>query len=250
MNSILTVVVLGATFACAHDRASLQTPVAVSEGQIAISKMAALEQKVKDLEHQVMVLEEKSRQAAFVPTEDRSMPQIPVVKLTPVGMVDEAMDISDAPAEVPDWVPQRRNTAQPRATAKKASFQTVSKTYDQILQRYRAGDCQETLLEFDSFQKKYADSSFADNALYWMGECYFSSRDYKLAISEYQKLIKLYPNENKVADALYRLGLCYKAMAATDKARSYFKRVVDEFPGAEVQAKALLEMRSVSQGGF
>ena len=240
---------LAFAFSCAQDRASLQVPAPTAENQMAFSKVAGLEQRIQDLEHQLMVLQEKSRLATFAPAEDRSVPQIPVVKLSPAGAYDENEGASEEVAEIPQWVAQKKPHVK-RAVAKRPSFQNVSRDYEDLLQRYRSGDCQETLLEFDAFQKKYSDSSFADNALYWMGECYFSSRDYRLAVAEYQKLISLYPGENKVADALYRLGLCYKAMESADKANVYFKRVVNEFPQAEVRAKALLEMRSVSQGGF
>ena len=52
----------------------------------------------------------------------------------------------------------------------------------------------------------YPASGYADDAAYWMADCYFKQGDYKTAVLRFDDVVTKYPNGDKAADALYRQG--------------------------------------------
>ena len=82
----------------------------------------------------------------------------------------------------------------------------------------------------------------ADNAQYWLAECYYSQKDYKRAIIEFEKVFT-FVNTNKNDDAQYKIALSYQSIGNIVKARSEFQRLIEYFPGSEFyqQAKAALK---------
>lgn len=50
-------------------------------------------------------------------------------------------------------------------------------------------------------------SDLADDAQFYIGECYFNRKEYLLAIAEYQKLTERYPYSSLVEDASYKIAL-------------------------------------------
>ena len=51
---------------------------------------------------------------------------------------------------------------------------------------------------------QHPDHSLADNAMYWLGECHYSSGQYAKAVTVFKKLVKAYPKAEKVPDALLK----------------------------------------------
>lgn len=80
-------------------------------------------------------------------------------------------------------------------------------------------------------------NKLADNAQYWIGECYYSLKNYQRAIIEFEKVFS-FPNSNKNDDAQFKLGLCYAAIGNRVKAREEFQRLIDYFPKSEYVTRA------------
>lgn len=100
-----------------------------------------------------------------------------------------------------------------------------------------AGKQEEAISVFKSLVKHYPKSSLADNALYWMGEIYFSNKDYPAAVVEFNKVVNDYPGENKAPDALLKLGATYQQMGEKDKATAALKELIARYPKSEAAKK-------------
>jgi tol-pal system protein YbgF len=96
----------------------------------------------------------------------------------------------------------------------------------------RTGDPQVCIDQFRNFLQTYADSTYADDAAYWMAECYFKDGDFKTAVLRFDDVVARYPTGNKAADALYRQGeaLLRLGPGYGKAAGKAFERVLREYP--------------------
>lgn len=111
---------------------------------------------------------------------------------------------------------------------------------------WRSGDTQTCIDRFRQFLQTYPPSGYADDASYWMADCYFKQGDYKTAIVRFDDVVRTYPKGNKAADALYRQGesLLKLGPGYSKAASKAFERVIKEYPGSPrvEEAKQQLEL--------
>jgi tol-pal system protein YbgF len=113
--------------------------------------------------------------------------------------------------------------------------------YDSALALARGGRCNEAVDAFSQFLVRWPDHPFADNAMYWRGECILRNGDVRRAASEFEGLIARFPVGNKVPDALYKLVQCYDRLGDANRSRSFATRLLREFPQSEVAARLRAE---------
>ena len=82
---------------------------------------------------------------------------------------------------------------------------------------------------FQRFLRDFPSTSLAPNAHYWIGESYFSLKDYGRAMQAFQRIVNEFPRSEKVPPALFKLGLTAMEMGDSPGARKYLKRVIEEF---------------------
>ena len=102
--------------------------------------------------------------------------------------------------------------------------------YKQAFNAMEAGDLETAKSIFEKLVEQYPDSSLADNALYWIGEIYYSHNDYETAVNYFNQVIEKYPGANKVPAAMLKLALCYKGMGEIDKAKEILQEVISKYP--------------------
>lgn len=102
---------------------------------------------------------------------------------------------------------------------------------------------------FKDFLKKYPDSSYADNAQYWLGEISYVTRAFKQAITEFDKVLKNYPNSTKLADAILKQAYCYYELKDYEKARELLTNVVTNFPHSTAASLAEKRRKKITAEG-
>lgn len=100
------------------------------------------------------------------------------------------------------------------------------------------GDSTHAAQLFKTFVAQHPDHSLADNAMYWLGECYYSSGQYAKAVTVFKNLVKAYPKAEKVPDALLKTGYSYLSMDDTNRAHHYLKLVLTQYPFSPAAEKA------------
>ncbi|MGB2907546.1 MAG: tetratricopeptide repeat protein [Candidatus Aminicenantaceae bacterium] len=83
---------------------------------------------------------------------------------------------------------------------------------------------------FSMYQEHFDDSPLVDNALYWIGECYFSQENYEDAITRFNDLILGYPDSDKIPAAYLKKGIGLSLLGKTDEALAVLKLMVSKFP--------------------
>lgn len=105
---------------------------------------------------------------------------------------------------------------------------------------------------FAEFIKAEPGHAFADDAVYWRGECYLAQGKFLYAVGEFERLMRRYPSSEKVSSGLYRIGFAYDKLRDYAKAAEYYFEVVDKFPGSDAARRAssrVAEINSFTAAG-
>jgi tol-pal system protein YbgF len=87
--------------------------------------------------------------------------------------------------------------------------------------------------ELAAFLVKYPDHPYADNAMYWRGECYFAKGDYLHAAEQFEGTVTRFPGGNKAPDALLKMGMSHMKLGNPTKAKECFDRLAQTYPRSE-----------------
>jgi tol-pal system protein YbgF len=137
--------------------------------------------------------------------------------------------------------------AQSQATASSAEDEKA--TYDhafQALKDLRYADAAE---EFQSFLTRYPNSEYSDNAQYWLGESYYVTRNYDLALGAFQDLLDNFPASPKAPDALLKIGYTHYELEQWDSARAALTQVQEKYPESTLSRLAENRLRSMRMEG-
>lgn len=104
--------------------------------------------------------------------------------------------------------------------------------YESAYLNYVKGNYNEAISGFKSYLKIAPESPLSDNALYWIGECYYAMGKRGDAVDTFNELINKYPQSNKRPTALYKNGIIYEEAKEIKTAKMYFEKVVKEFPNS------------------
>ena len=84
------------------------------------------------------------------------------------------------------------------------------------------------------------------NAWYWLGESYYVTQNYELALEAFQTLLGQYAGSRKEADALLKLGYCQVALGQRAEGEASLRDVMSRHPGTDAAAKAESRLRTLA----
>ncbi|MFQ5697947.1 MAG: tol-pal system protein YbgF [Myxococcota bacterium] len=182
------------------------------------TRLADLGAQVGDLEREVASLrgevEEAKRMAEQAAAAHKNAPQSGA-GTAPVASPSPPVPPSGAAAEVAD--------------------------YEAAFRLYRAADYRAAIDRFEAFLQNHPSSDYADNALFWVGECWFKLGDFEQAVLKFDEVGRKYPDGNKVPDARYRQGIAlleigkrtHQEATYNPAAREIFEKLIEEHPDSE-----------------
>ena len=107
------------------------------------------------------------------------------------------------------------------------------KMYERAFALFKQKEFSDATVAFAEFVRANPTHEYADNAYYWMGECYYGEGEFALAIGEFQRVPELYPGGNKVPDALLKIGLSYLNLKHERHASKTLRQLVDAYPQSD-----------------
>ncbi|MCF7824383.1 MAG: tetratricopeptide repeat protein [Candidatus Marinimicrobia bacterium] len=127
-------------------------------------------------------------------------------------------------------------TQQPLATGTKMDYETYKQHYIDALSSYQNGDYMGAIDDFQLLLQNDSQNDLADNAQYWIGECYYAMDDYGQAITAFRKVLN-FADSNKADAAQFKIGYSY--LNSGDKTRGYneLERLLDMFPESTYRDK-------------
>lgn len=118
--------------------------------------------------------------------------------------------------------------------------------YGAAFDHLKRGDYVESARGFQSFVETYPQAALAPNAWYWLGESYYVTQNYELALDAFTRVLEQFPDSNKAADALLKKGYCQLEMRQNDAGRRTLEQVVDRYPNSDVSRLAISRLRALN----
>jgi len=98
---------------------------------------------------------------------------------------------------------------------------------------------------FTIYKMQFPESPLADDAIYWMGECYFSQENYERAIESFNELILSYPEGDKIPAGYLKKGISLIAQGKKAEALAVLKLLITKFPLEEETRIAQQKIREL-----
>ncbi|MEE8576053.1 MAG: tol-pal system protein YbgF, partial [candidate division Zixibacteria bacterium] len=103
-------------------------------------------------------------------------------------------------------------------------------TYDEAFILVRRGDYEKAIEGFQNFLTHCQKHENAENAHYWIGECYYSLEKYVDASAEFEYLLENYKSSVNASRALYKLARSKQELGKTSEAKQMFQKLFDDYP--------------------
>lgn len=110
--------------------------------------------------------------------------------------------------------------------------------YGQGFDALKAGRYPEAIEALKSFLNIYPEHPLADNAAYWLGQTYYVTREFALAVEAFAAVRERSSDPRKAPDALLKKGLCEIELQRTVDARASFEAVIARYPQSEAATEA------------
>ncbi len=134
---------------------------------------------------------------------------------------------------VEETLPDEAATSQAPAPRPSALDPEAKRAYDAALSLVNGKQFDKALDAFAAFLIKWPDHPYADNAMYWRGECYFARGEYLSASEQFEGVLARFPAGNKVPDALLKLGITSQKLGNPVKAKECFDQLARQYPQTE-----------------
>lgn len=150
----------------------------------------------------------------------------------------------DTPSQVTSLdTPQVQSQSAPVSAAEEKA------AYDQAFQALKELRYADAAEDFQSFLDQYPNSEYADNAQYWLGESYYVTRNYDIALTSFQTLVRHFPDSPKSPDARLKIGYTYYELKQWDNAREALTQVQQDYPGTTLSRLAESRLKSMKMEG-
>ncbi|HAU82269.1 tol-pal system protein YbgF [Stenotrophomonas sp. TWI273] len=120
--------------------------------------------------------------------------------------------------------------------------------YNVAFDALKAGKYDDSAQLFMSFLELYPNGVYTPNALYWLGESYYATRNFPLAEAQFRDLISRYPTHDKASGGLLKIGLSQYGEGKVDQAQATLEQVVSTYPGSDAARTAQDRLQSIRLG--
>jgi tol-pal system protein YbgF len=203
-------------------------------------EVQSLRGQLEELQHELQTWRESSRNqyldvdgrlTRLEGGEPASLP--PTAALPPEGE-DDAPPAGGAPAPAP-------SAAMPPATAPAVPGpvgEAERAAYGAAFDVLKAGRYDESARAFQDFLRQFPQGGLVPNALYWLGESYYATQNYALALDQFRTLLERFPANDKAPGALLKLGLSQYGLGRQADAESTLAEVGRRYPGSDAARTA------------
>ena len=197
-------------------------------------ELAALKKEIENLK--LNLIRQMEAMRAQAKRSDARSPQAnPQAKkqTAPIKAPDAAKP-KDKPVASPPTVqsipPAQNSVITPESKPKPVQPLDYTKLYDTAYDDYQRQNYSLARAGFAEYLRLFPGTDLADNAQYWVGECYYAEGKYDEASDAFKEVITKYPTGNKVPRAMLKAGHAQLQLGRKDQARQMFQQVIDAYP--------------------
>jgi tol-pal system protein YbgF len=218
------------------------------------NEVAALEQRLKKLEARVDSLSAAADSSLGELRENVSFLTAQIQRLDSAPRETKPAPAASAPKKTGVFKPEGKtlrnettvSSAPKSAGVFKPDGYDVQSSYRSALDQYRAKKYDAAIAAFSEIIAVSPTNSLADNAQYWIGECWYMVRNYEKSLQAFNRVFT-FRNTNKGADAHLKIGMIYQLMNNPDAAREELKSVVREYPASDAAKIASAKLQSLGK---
>ncbi len=129
-------------------------------------------------------------------------------------------------AETPRVVPVAPPQTAPNPTDPQA-------LYDTAYNDYVRGSYDLAILGFRQYLESHRDTELADNAVYWIGECYFRQRKFQKAIEQFDEVLTRHQSSDRNPSAVLKKGYAYLELGQRPQGVVQLQNVICEYSGTD-----------------
>ncbi len=122
---------------------------------------------------------------------------------------------------------------------------TAESLYSNAMRDKDSGNYDIAQQEYMDYLRFYSGSEMAPNAQYYVGEIYYTRKDYENALQAFDAVLERFPDNNKTLDAMYMKGRTLFQMGERTKAANEFRAVYARSPRSDLAAKAKAQLASM-----
>jgi len=149
--------------------------------------------------------------------------------------------VSVAPAPPPAAAQPQSET---RASNPLAGAQ-LADTYRNALMLFGRGKMDDARKTFQQVFDQDPSGDLADNALFWIGETYYTANNYSEAMKYYKRVTVEFSEGNKAPDALFKIALAFEKTSDLGMAKQTLDEVVRRYPYSSAAASAKQELKRI-----
>ncbi|MFQ6069032.1 MAG: tol-pal system protein YbgF [Candidatus Aminicenantales bacterium] len=210
------------------------------------ARQASLKEELKTLPTQYRVLLEK--------LEEMSLQLIKITEELLVLKQSSRLQAGVAEKPAQEEKPRPETTAKKLPSRelpqKKAELPQLAlspqEVYNMAYADYLKGNFELAIDGFKIYIDHFPESPLADNAQYWIGECYFSQEKYQEAIEEFNQLILKFPESDQTPSAYLKKGISLTNLGKKEEALATYKLLISKYPLAEETKLAQEKIKELS----
>ncbi len=236
---------------CSEDLAELKAQIRDLQSLVKVlqSEQNNVESNINSIPAQYQFLLDKIDQVnlllARISEDLLTMKGPPPAGLAPGKEAQESPPIAPE-KKAPDKEPSAPSPVQNPPPVSPMSGLSPQEVYNTAYADYLKGNFDLAMDGFKIYRDSFPESPLADNALYWIGECYFSQRNFSEAIDAFNELILNYPQGDKIAAAYLKKGLALAELGRNEEALVVFKLLTSKYPLEEEARIAQEKIKDIS----
>jgi tol-pal system protein YbgF len=117
--------------------------------------------------------------------------------------------------------------------------------YNSAYNDYLRGKYDLALQGFEEYLKNFPGTDLADNATYWIGECYYRQKRYRQAVDQFEGVLSRYPRSDKSAGALLKKGYSLIELGDRSQGVTQLRQVVRQYPTSDEANLARQRLREL-----
>jgi tol-pal system protein YbgF len=117
--------------------------------------------------------------------------------------------------------------------------------YNAAYNDYLKGSYDIALREFQEYLDNFPATDLADNATYWIGECYYRQRRFRQAVDQFDAVLERYPRSDKVAAATLKKGYAHLELGERSQGVVQLRHVIRQYPTSDEANLARQRLREI-----
>lgn len=117
--------------------------------------------------------------------------------------------------------------------------------YNSAYNDYLKGSYDLALREFQEYLANFPATDLADNATYWIGECYYRQRRFRQAVEQFDQVLERYPRSDKVAAATLKKGYAHLELGERSQGVVQLRHVIRQHPTSDEANLARQRLREI-----